>query len=200
MMTLHEGLAMLGVILTTEQEEALGRYLALLAKWNRTYNLTAITDPERMVTHHLLDALTVLPYLGGIARLVDVGSGAGIPGIPLAIAKPDLCVDSVESNQKKVSFQQQAKIELKLANLSVHCSRIENYSGTCDAVISRAFSSLADFIGHAGHLAARLFAMKGAYPAEEIQALPSAWRVVDSVRLEVPGLAAERHLIVLGRG
>ena len=200
MMSLTDGLAMLGVGLSATQLAALNSYLDLLAKWNRTYNLTAISDPERMVTHHLLDSLAVLPHLKGLARLADIGSGAGLPGIPLAIADPTLSVDSVESNQKKASFQQQVKIELQLANLTVHCARVESLTGAYDGVISRAFSSIPDFIGQAGHLASRLFAMKGAYPADEIALLPSGWRLVDSIRLAVPGLAAERHLIVLGRG
>ena len=198
-MTLHEGIAALGLAISPDQEARLEGFLALLAKWNRTYNLTAITEPQRMVTHHVLDALAVLPHLHNIHRLADIGSGGGIPGIPLAIARPDLIVESVEANQKKASFQQQARIELRLDNLSVHCCRAEAFAGPCDAAISRAFSSLADFIAQAGHLADRLLAMKGVWPDDEIRALPAGWRVQEGIRLLVPGLDAERHLIVLGR-
>jgi 16S rRNA (guanine527-N7)-methyltransferase len=199
MISLHDGIEALGLRLGAEPEARLEHFLALLAKWNRTYNLTAITEPQRMVTHHALDALAVLPHLESLHSLADIGSGAGIPGIPLAIARPDLQVASVEANQKKTTFQQQAKIELRLDNLAVHCCRAEAFAGRCDAAISRAFSSLADFVAQAGHIADRLLAMKGAWPDDEIAALPAGWRVADGIRLVVPGLDAERHLIVLGR-
>ena len=196
---MHAGLAAMNLVLPEGAEQKLADYLALLAKWNRTYNLTAINDENRMVTHHLLDSLAVLPHLKDIRSLADVGSGAGLPGIPLAICRPDLQIVSIEASQKKIAFQQQAKIELALANVSTHCRRVEDMVGPFDALISRAFAELADFVGPAGHLADRLFALKGAYPQGEIERLPSAWRVVEAVKLTVPGLHAERHLIVLGR-
>jgi 16S rRNA (guanine527-N7)-methyltransferase len=196
---LNAGITELGLTLPDGAEDKLAAYLALLAKWNRTYNLTAIRDSEQMVTHHLLDSLAVLPHLGEVGTLADVGSGAGLPGLTLAICRPDLQLASVEANQKKAAFQQQAKIELGLANVSIHCGRIEALTGTFDAVISRAFAELEEFVRLAGHLAKRLLAMKGAYPKEEIARLPAGWRLVEALKLIVPGLAAERHLIVLER-
>jgi 16S rRNA (guanine527-N7)-methyltransferase len=197
-MNLAEGIARLGLTLPAGAHEKLGAYLTLLAKWNRTYNLTAIRDPGQMVTHHILDSLAVLPHLAGsMTTLADVGSGAGLPGLPLGICRPDLAITSIEANQKKTAFQQQAKIELGLANVSIHCGRIEAVKARFDAVISRAFAELADFVMIAGHLANRLLAMKGAYPKEEIERLPPGWRIADATRLNVPDLDAERHLIAL---
>jgi 16S rRNA (guanine527-N7)-methyltransferase len=198
-MNLEAGIEALGLELPAGAVASLGRYLALLAKWNRTYNLTAIRDPEKMVTHHLFDSLALLPHLEGVSTLADVGSGAGLPGIPLAICRPDLLLASVEASQKKAAFQQQAKIELDLANVSIHCERIEDFQGAFDAIISRAFADLAAFVARAGHLSGRLLAMKGAYPQEEIDRLPAGWRVITAEKLLIPGLDAERHLIVLGR-
>lgn len=198
-MNLHEGIATMNLALPEGAEEKLAAYLSLLAKWNKTYNLTAIRDPAQMVTHHVLDSLAVLPHLGDIETLADVGSGAGLPGLTLAICRPCLKLTSVEANQKKAAFQQQAKIELGLANVSIHCGRVEGLATTFDAAISRAFASLADFVRHAGHLAGRLLAMKGGYPADEIATLPPGWKLCACHGLAVPGLAAERHLLVLGR-
>lgn len=198
-MNVHEGLAALGRPMPADAEERLNAYLALLVKWNRSYNLTAIRNPEDMVTHHILDALAVLPYLDDVGSLADVGSGAGVPAIPLAIARPDLNVVSIESNQKKTSFQTQAKIELRLTNLSIRCARAEGVAETFDGAISRAFASLADFVRYAGHLAQRLFAMKGAYPEDELAVLPCGWKLADAYPLDVPGLTARRHLLVLER-
>ena len=152
-----------------------------------------------MVTHHLLDSLAVLPHLGNAMTLADVGSGAGLPGLPMAICRPELQVTSIEANQKKAAFQQQAKIELGLTNVSIHCGRIEALKGNFDAVISRAFAELADFVRLAGHLARRLLAMKGGYPQEEIARLPVGWRLAETVKLGIPGLGAERHLLILER-
>ncbi len=196
-MRLAAGIATLGLILPAGAEAKLEGYLAMLGKWNRTYNLTAIRDPAQMVTHHLLDSLAILPHIAGLATLADVGSGGGLPGLPLAICRPDLQLTSVEANQKKAAFQRQAGIELALGNVSVHCGRVEALTGRFDAVVSRAFADLTEFVGQAGHLAPRLLAMKGMYPQAEIDHLPATWRVADTVKLIVPGLAAERHLIVL---
>jgi 16S rRNA (guanine527-N7)-methyltransferase len=198
-MNLQTGIVGLRLSLPPGAQEKLADYLALLAKWNRTYNLTAIHDEQRMVTHHLLDSLAVLPQLMDVTTLADVGSGAGLPGIPLAICRPDLELTSIETSQKKAAFQQQAKIELGLTNVSVHCGRVEDAEGTFDAVISRAFAELATFVRQAGHLSMRLLAMKGAYPQTEIDRLPPGWRMAEAPRLDVPGLNAERHLIVLRR-
>ena len=201
---LGAGIAALGLTLPEGAAAKLLAYLALLQKWNRVYNLTAIDDLAAMVVQHLLDSLAVLPHLPPVANLADVGSGAGLPGIPLAVARPEMAVTLVEAVHKKSAFQQQAKIELGLSNVSIYFGRVEDMAGTgsFEAVTSRAFAELAEFIRVAGHLAApagRLYAMKGAFPATEIAALPAGWRVVDSRALQVPGLGAERHLIVLER-
>ena len=201
---LRQGLDALGVSLPGAAEQKLLDFVALLAKWNRTYNLTAIRNPDEMVTHHLLDSLSVVPALADVHALVDVGSGAGLPGLPLSMALPELKVVSVEASQKKAAFQQQAKIELQLSNVSVCSLRVEDYKPDSfpDAVISRAFSSLAGFIKAAGHLVGvkgRLIAMKGKRPAEEMAALPAGWGVASEQPLFVPGLEAERFLVVLKR-
>jgi 16S rRNA (guanine527-N7)-methyltransferase len=200
---LQAGIAALGLSVPGDAVARLLSYLALLAKWNRTYNLTAVRREDDMVTHHLLDSLAVLPVLerAGLAggRLADVGSGAGLPGLVLAIARPELVVTSVEANQKKAAFQQQAKIELGLSNVSIHCGRVEDLKGVFDAAISRAFAGLADFVGYAGHLSDRLLAMKGVYPADEVAALPTGWKLAASHEISVPGLDARRHLLVLDR-
>lgn len=205
-MTLSAGIATLGLSLPAGAEERLSAYLALLLKWGRTYNLTAIRDPNEMVTHHLLDSLAVLPLIEksvlagrGAPSLADVGSGAGLPGLVLAIVRPDWLVTSVETVEKKAAFQRQVKIELGLGNANIHCGRVERMQEDFDAVISRAFASLADFVGLAGHLSPCLLAMKGAYPADEIAALPSGWRLAASHELVVPGLNAQRHLLQLER-
>lgn len=201
---LSAGIAALGLTLPTGAEARLLAYLALLLKWNRTYNLTAVRDEASMVTHHLLDSLAVLPHLEGVATLVDVGSGAGLPGLPLAIARPEIRLASIEANQKKAAFQQQVKIELGLDNVRIHADRVEALPDEAgfDAVTSRAFSSLADFVRLAGPLVAeggRLLAMKGLYPTEELAVLPAGWRLVAAPLLVVPGLEAQRHLIILER-
>ena len=201
---LSRGLAALGVDLPPSAQEKLLAFAALLGKWNKVYNLTALRDEEQVVSHHLLDSLAVLPHLGNAKRLADIGSGGGLPGIPLAIARPDLQVALVESNQKKSAFEQQAKIELGLANVSVHCKRAEAWQPEekCDVVISRAFSDLAEFVKLTGHLLAEggvLLAMKGVHPYEEIAQLPPGWQVRQVMPLTVPGLRAQRHLVTLVR-
>lgn len=199
------GLAALGLDLPPPAQEKLLALAALLAKWNKVYNLTALRDEQQVVSHHLLDSLAVLPHLGNAKRLADIGSGGGLPGIPLAVALPDLQVALVESNQKKSAFQQQAKIELGLVNLSVHCERVEAWmpEEKCDVVISRAFSDLAEFVRLSGHLLAEggvLLAMKGVHPYEEIAQLPAGWRVAEVIPLQVPGVEGARHLVRVERG
>ncbi len=209
---LAEGLAELrrrdpaGEALPEDAERRLAAYLALLAKWNRTYNLTAIREPERMVTHHVLDALAVLPYLPRHAgmRLLDVGSGCGVPGIPLAIACASWRVVMLDSNHKKSAFVRQAVIELGLANAEAVTARVEDYAPAApfDVVISRAYADLATFAAtSARHLApdGRLVAMKGVYPDEEIAQLPPDVRVVATHAIAVPGLDAQRHLVEMAR-
>jgi len=204
---LDEGLAALAlrsVTLPPGAGERLSRYVELLDKWNRTYNLTAIREPERIVTHHVLDALAVLPHLPPreSLSLLDVGSGGGVPGIPLAIARPAWRVVLLDSNHKKGAFLTQAVIDLALANASAAIERVEAYAppSRFDVVISRAFAELPAFVESAmRHVASdgMLVAMKGLHPHEEIEQLPPSVRVVAATRVDVPGLDAERHLIVL---
>jgi 16S rRNA (guanine527-N7)-methyltransferase len=182
----------------------LDAYLDLLAKWNRVYNLTAIRDRGRMASHHVADALAVLPHLPEAVglRLLDVGAGGGVPGIPLAIARPDWHVVLVEANGKKASFLTQAVIELGLPNVTVAASRIENYASDApfDVVIARAFADLATLVTLARpHVAAHgvIVAMKGALPQDEIAALPAGVGVIETPALAVPGLDAERHLVIM---
>ena len=202
---LARGLAALGLDLPPSAQERLLAFAALLGKWNRVYNLTALRDETQVISHHLLDSLAVLPHLGDAKRLADIGSGGGLPGIPLAIARPQLPVALVESNQKKSAFEQQAKIELGLANVSVHCERAEAWQPEekCDVVISRAFSDLAEFVKLTGHLLAEggvLLAMKGVHPYEEIAQLPAGWRIAGVTPLQVPGVEGARHLVRVERG
>jgi len=201
---LARGLAALQLDLPAAAQEKLLAFAALLGKWNKVYNLTALRNEQQVTSHHLLDSLAVLPQLGAAKRLADIGSGGGLPGIPLAIAQPDLQVALVESNQKKSTFEQQAKIELGLANVSVHCERVEAWQPVekCDVVISRAFSDLAEFVKLSGHLLAEggaLLAMKGVHPYEEIAQLPAGWRVAEVTPLQVPGVEGARHLVRVER-
>ncbi len=177
-------------------------YLALLLRWNGTYNLTAIRDPAEMVPKHLLDSLSIVPYVHG--SVADIGSGAGLPGIPLALALPDCCVTVVESNGKKARFLREAQRHLGLANMRVAESRAENLVAAepFDCLVSRAFGSLAQFVRVGGYLLGengRLLAMKGQSPGDEIAALPAGWRVAATHALDVPGLDAQRHLVVIER-
>lgn len=177
-------------------------YLALLQRWNATYNLTAIRDPAQMLCRHLFDSLAIAPHVQG--TLADIGSGAGLPGIPLALARPTLHVTLVESSGKKARFLREALRVLQLDNARVAHVRAETLAedGHYDCVVSRAFSSLAEFVRVGAHLLqpdGRLLAMKGRLPTEEIAALPTGWRLVASHALHVPGLAAQRHLLELVR-
>lgn len=204
---LGAGLATMGVDLPSASQARLLAYVALLKKWNRTYNLTAIRDEVEMVVQHLLDSLSMLPAVQESAlagrRWADIGSGAGLPGIPLAIARQDLDMTLIEAVDKKSAFQRQAKIELGLSNVTVLNRRVEDVEGGgFDAVVSRAFADIADFVRLAGHLltpGGRLYAMKGRLPEDELRQLPPGWTTVACEPLKVPGLIAERHLIVLGK-
>ncbi|MEW6119018.1 MAG: 16S rRNA (guanine(527)-N(7))-methyltransferase RsmG [Pseudomonadota bacterium] len=198
---LAAGIAALGLDLPPDGEARLLAYLALLDKWNRVYNLTAVREPERMVSHHLLDSLAAVPCFTG-PTVLDVGSGGGLPGIPLAIARPDLQVTLIDSIAKKTAFLLQAKSELKLANLAVTTGRVEDFrpADGFDDITSRAFSDLKEFVTLTRHLlkpGGRWLAMKGLYPNEELAVLPPDVKVSADHALVVPGLEASRHLIVL---
>lgn len=198
---LRQGVAGMGLALPEAAMDQLASYLALLVKWNRVYNLTAIRDEARLVSHHVLDSLSVVSHLPN-GNIVDVGSGAGLPGIPIAIACPSRAVTLLDSNHKKGAFLKQAIAELGLATVQVVIERVEAYRPTesFKIVISRAFSDLADFAKLAGHLCASdgvMIAMKGLHPDDEIAQLPSSWTVEKTFRLEIPQLEASRHLVFL---
>ena len=199
---LDTGLRALG--LDSALAEPLLAYLALLARWNATYNLTAIRDPREMLVKHLLDSLAMHAHLDGIGTLADLGTGPGLPGIPLAIVHPGLQVTLVESNGKKARFLREAARQLKLGNASVVESRIEAFDapGRFDAITARALATLPLILQLGGHLLqpqGRLLAMKGVVPGDEIAALPAGWRVAAVHPLRVPGLDAERHLVEIVR-
>ena len=198
---LAAGIAALDLALPASAEAKLLAYLALLDKWNRVYNLTAVRDPERMVSHHLLDSLATVPFFQG-ESVLDVGSGGGLPGIPLAIARPAMRVTLIDSIAKKTAFLLQAKAELGLSNLDVVTGRVEDYrpDARFDVITSRAFSDLKEFVTLTRHLlkpTGHWLAMKGLYPHEEIAALPPGVKVSADHAVMVPGLEASRHLIVL---
>lgn len=202
---LERGLDELGLNLTPEARSKLLAYLELMRKWNRTYNLTAIRDPITMVIRHLLDSLAVIPHLDdgrAVLRLADVGSGAGLPGIPLALARPAWRVTVNDRSSKKAAFLRQAKLELVLSNVEVHEGPVEQWQPRerFDCVISRAFAALTDFVSGCRHLLAPagvLAAMKGAWPeAASAGALPHDVRCADVRSLRVPLLLAERHLVL----
>jgi 16S rRNA (guanine527-N7)-methyltransferase len=199
---LHSGLQVLpGSSFALAQETALLGYLALLQRWNRAYNLTAIKDPLEMVVRHLLDSLSVLPWVTG-GRLLDAGTGAGLPGIPIAIARPGLEATLLDSAGKKIRFLNHVRRELGLENILPVQARLESFvpPSPPDMIISRAFTDLAAFARAARHLTAassRILAMKGRYPESELKELPD-WITVESVeKLVVPGLQEDRHLVIM---
>lgn len=197
---LEQGLAASPFAVDAAARDRLLAYLDLIHKWNRVYNLTAVRNVEEMVAHHVLDSLAVLEHLPP-GPLLDIGSGAGLPGVPIAIAQPDRSVTLLDSNHKKATFLRQAKIELGLDNVEVVCERAEAWQAhrPCQVVISRAYSELASFIAVAHRFCAPdgvMAAMKGVYPDEELAAVPASYEM--SVRrIHVPGLSAERHLVLL---
>ena len=198
---LERALQSLGLPSDAALQERLLGYLALLQRWNATYNLTAVRDPVQMVTRHLLDSLTVAPYVEG-ATLADLGTGPGLPGIPLAIAAPQRQVTLVDSNGKKVRFLREAVRALHLANARAVEARVEALEGQYDCITARAFARLAEMLAWGGHLLApqgRWLALKGRYPDDELAELPAPFRLEAVHALRVPGLDAERHLVVLRR-
>ncbi len=196
---LQRGIDRLGLSVSRDTQMKLLDYLALLVKWNKVYNLTAIRDPGQMVIHHLLDSLAVLPHLEG-GRWLDVGSGAGLPGLVLAIANPDRSVTLLDSNSKKTGFMQQAVIELGLSNVQVCCARVEDFQPAAkfDGIISRAFTELGDFLRVTRHLIrdqGRWIAMKG-LPEPELAGVPADFLIEKIIPLSVPGLNAARCLVI----
>lgn len=195
---LADGICEMSLVVDAEKQAKLLDYVALLQKWNKVYNLTSIRDPLEMVTLHLLDSLSVLPYIN-TSNLLDVGSGGGLPGIVLAIVKPELQVTTIDTVQKKVIFMRQAKAELGLSNLTVVHNRVENFKKgpKFDAIISRAFSDLSLFMSLTRHLInenGTWLAMKGLVPNAEIVMLKQ--QLSEVIPLKVAGLNAQRHLLI----
>jgi len=200
--TLADGALALQLSLSQAQLAQLIDYLGLLAKWNAVYNLTAVRDPAQMVTQHLLDSLAALPAFADAKNILDVGAGGGLPGMVLAIARPDMRVSMIDTVHKKTAFLTQAKAELGLTNVTVHTARVEQLkvAEKFDVITSRAFAELNDFVTWSGHLlkeGGRFIALRGVRPAEEIARLPATWKVTGVQPLNVPGLNAERHLIFI---
>ena len=197
---LQQGLREMGLELPPPAETKLLNFLELLEKWNKTYNLTAVRDPEQMVPRHLLDSLSVLPYLHGL-RVLDIGTGAGLPGIPLALARPDLEFTLIDSNAKKTRFATQALHELGLKNVAVVQERVEKFhpAEKFDTLIARAFASIPDMLAASRHLCApngRFLVMKGVFPQEELAAVTDGYRA-EVKQLTIPGLDAARHMVIL---
>lgn len=201
---LEEGIKELGLQVSVSQRSQLMDYLALMFKWNAVYNLTSLRDPLQMVTHHLLDSLAAVPAFEGSSNILDVGSGGGLPGIVLAITRPDMKVSMIDTVHKKTAFLTQVKAELGLSNTAVYTMRVEQLqvSEKFDVITSRAFADLSDFVNWSEHLLAdggRYIALKGVAPEDERQRLPEQWKVARVQALQVPKLGAERHLVFIER-
>lgn len=197
-----QGAAAMALELAADAPERLARYLELIEKWNRIHNLTAVRDTGQMVVLHVLDSLSIAPHVHDCKRILDVGTGPGLPGIPLAITMPGVHVTLLDSSHKKCAFLEQARIELGLDNVDVVCERIEQWhpAQPYDAVVSRAFSELSDFVVQARHAVApggRMIAMKGVYPFDEIARVPASHKVAQVLELHVPELDAKRHAVFL---
>lgn len=199
---LADGIAEMGLQVTPEQQGKLMAYLQLMHKWNAVYNLTSLRDPMQMVTHHLLDSLAAVPAFEGARNVLDVGAGGGLPGTVLAITRPDMKVAMIDTVHKKTAFLTQVKVELGLANVTVHTMKVQDLqvSDKFDVITSRAFADLSDFVNWSGHLlqdGGKFIALKGVAPSEERERLPLAWKVIDLQPLQVPRLGAERHLVFI---
>jgi 16S rRNA (guanine527-N7)-methyltransferase len=197
---LDQGLRDMGLDLPAPVRARLIAYLRLLEKWNRAYNLTAVREPAQMVPRHLLDSLSILPYLRG-PRVLDIGTGAGLPGIPLALARPDLAFTLLDSNAKKIRFVTQAAHALALDNVEIVQTRAEKFhpEKKFDTLVTRAFAPIPDMLASARHLCGRrgrFLAMKGVFPQEELAALGADF-TVEAIPLRVPGLEAARHLVII---
>lgn len=199
---LADGCRTLGLALNEGQHTQLLDYLALLAKWNAVYNLTSVREPMQMATLHLLDSLAAVPAFAGASNVLDVGAGGGLPGIVLAIARPDMQVSLIDTVHKKTAFLKQVKAELQLSNVTVYTSKVQEVAvpALFDVITSRAFADLSDFVSWSGQLLAaggRFIALKGVAPPEEQERLPAPWKVQAVQALQVPGLDAERHLVFI---
>lgn len=201
---LKEGIAEMQLDVSPAQQNQLMDYLGLMFKWNSVYNLTSLRDPMQMVTHHLLDSLAAVPAFAAARNVLDVGSGGGLPGIVLAIVRPDMKVSMIDTVHKKTAFLTQVKAELGLANVTVYTMKVQelDVSDKFDVITSRAFADLSDFIDWSSHLLAeggRYIALKGVAPEEERQRVPAEWKVTGLEPLQVPRLGAERHLVFIER-
>ena len=199
---LADGIKALSLDLNEKQHEQLLDYLALLAKWNSVYNLTSVRDPMQMATLHLLDSLAAVSAFAGARNVLDVGAGGGLPGIVLAIARPDMQVSLIDTVHKKTAFLKQVKAELGLANATVYTAKVQEVQvpGPFDVITSRAFADLSDFVNWSGQLldeGGRFIALKGVAPPEERERLPAPWQITELRPIQVPGLDAERHLVFI---
>ena len=199
---LASGIKELKLDLNQQQHEQLLDYLALLFKWNAVYNLTSVRDPMQMMTHHLLDSLAAVAAFDGAQNVLDVGAGGGLPGMVLAIARPELKVSMIDTVHKKTAFLTQVKAELGLANVTVHTMKVQDLevAAKFDVITSRAFADLSDFVNWSGHLLAeggQFIALKGTAPPEEQERLPAEWKVTQLRPIQVPQLQAERHLLFI---
>ena len=199
---LRDGIAEMQLDVSPAQQEQLLDYLALMFKWNSVYNLTSLRDPMQMVTHHLLDSLAAVPAFAGAKNVLDVGAGGGLPGIVLAVVRPDMKVSMIDTVHKKTAFLTQVKAQLGLANVSVYTMKVQELavSDKFDVITSRAFADLSDFVEWSSHLLAeqgRYIALKGVAPEDERQRLPAEWKVTKVEPLQVPRLGAERHLVFI---
>jgi len=199
---LRDGIAEMQLDVSPAQQEQLLDYLALMFKWNSVYNLTSLRDPMQMVTHHLLDSLAAVPAFAGAKNVLDVGAGGGLPGIVLAVARPDMKVSMIDTVHKKTAFLTQVKAQLGLSNVSVYTMKVQELevSDKFDVITSRAFADLSDFVEWSSHLLAEqgsYIALKGVAPEDERQRLPAEWKVTKVEPLQVPRLGAERHLVFI---
>jgi len=198
---LNDGIDAMDLPLWAAQREQLMDYLALMAKWNGVYNLTSLRDPMQMVTHHLLDSLAAVSAFEGAKNVLDVGAGGGLPGIVLAIARPDMQVSLIDTVHKKTAFLTQVKAELGLKNVTVYTMKVQDLkAGPFDVITSRAFADLSDFVNWSGHLleeGGRFIALKGTAPADEQKRLPGEWKIQELRPIKVPKVEAERHLVFI---
>lgn len=201
---LKDGIDEMSLGIDAQQQDKLMAYLQLMHKWNSVYNLTSLRDPMQMVTHHLLDSLAAVPAFATAQNVLDVGAGGGLPGIVLAICRPDMKVSMIDTVHKKTAFLTQVKAELGLTNVTVYTMKVQDLAvrDKFDVITSRAFADLSDFVNWSGHLLAeggRFIALKGTAPSEERERMPQEWRVSSLEPLQVPRLGAERHLVHIER-